>query len=123
MPCQDVAAVGRLTGVAHFFSEAAHQEEKNDVSNVRRAKKEVDDNSQMLDDDEDDPIKLCQVSIAQRMQTQFQGRVIRRTIDSKDWKGRLLLNLPPYHAIHAILNLTEREMDIISEKAKKVKDQ
>lgn len=116
--------MGRLTGVAHFFTEDAHQEEKNDAMDLRKARKE-----QMLDDyDENDnlndgePVKLCQYSIAQRMQGQFEGRVIRRTIDSKDWRGESLLKLPPYKSIHAILDLTERETALIEAKAEKVKD-
>jgi len=124
-PFQDIAAMGRLTGVVHFFSEEAHQEEKNDAMNLRRARKEqfqgdYDDNEN--DDDDDDPIKMCQYLIAQRMQGQFKGRVIRRTIDSKDWQGQLLLKLPPYKSIHAILDLTERETALIEAKAEEVKD-
>jgi hypothetical protein len=120
-PLQDVAAMGRLTGIAHFFTNEAYTEEKNDASNVRKAKKD-----QQLDDydneSEDDPIKSCQNSIAQRMQAQFKGRVIRRTIDSKDWEGRLLLSIPPYRAILAVLNLTDRETAVIAKKAEEVKD-
>ena len=33
--------MGRLTGVPHFFTEEAHQEEKNDTNNLRRARKEL----------------------------------------------------------------------------------
>lgn len=116
--------MGRLVGVPHFFTPDAHQEEKTDAARLRKAKKEMPEDYNPLEDDgEDDPVKACQVSIAQRMQGQFQGRVIRRTIDSKDWEGRMLLNLPPYRAQHAILDLTPREMAIISAKAEAVKDQ
>jgi hypothetical protein len=117
--------MGRLTGVGHFFSEDAHLEEKNDAMNLRKARKEqfqddYDDHGN--ENDDDDPIKLCQYSIAQRMQGQFQGRIIRRTIDSKDWQGQSLLKLPPYKSIHAILDLTERETALIAAKAEEVKD-
>ena len=116
--------MGRLVGVPHFFTPDAHQEEKTDAARLRKAKKEMPEDYNPLEDDgEDDPVKACQVLIAQRMQGQFQGRVIRRTIDSKDWEGRMLLNLPPYRAQHAILDLTPREMAIISAKAEAVKDQ
>jgi hypothetical protein len=117
--------MGRLTGVPHFFSEEAHQEEKNDTNNLRRARKELtqDDYDENDNDiDNDDPVKLCQYSIGQRMQTQFEGRVIRRTINSKDWEGRFLLNIPPYKSIHAILDLTERETALIEAKAEEIKD-
>lgn len=67
--------MGRLTGVAYFSSEDAHQEEKNDNMNLRRARKEQmqDDYDEDDDDKNDDPIKMCQYLIAQRMQVQFQG--------------------------------------------------
>lgn len=116
--------MGRLIGVPYFFTPDAHQDEKNDLANLRKAKKELPEDYNPLDDDgEDDPVKACQASIAQRMQRRFQGRVIRRTIDSKDWQGLSLLNLPPYTVQHAILDLTPREMSIISAKAEVVKDQ
>lgn len=123
--------MGRLTGVAHFFTEDAHQEEKNDAANLRKARREQaqDEDDEVNKDhdcdnynDNDNPTKLCQNAIAQRMQAQFQGCVIRRTIDSRDWMGRSLLNIPPYKAIHAILDLTEREMAVIAKKAEEVKD-
>jgi hypothetical protein len=122
MSLQDISAMGRLTGMSHFFTEEAHQEEKNDISNLRKAKKEQPEDDYDKEAEDDDPIKSCQNSIAQRMQARFEGRVIRRTIDSKDWKGNSLLNLPPYKAIHAILNLTERETAVIAKKAEEVKD-
>jgi len=37
---QDISAMGRLTGVPHFFTGGAHQEEKNVVANLRRARKD-----------------------------------------------------------------------------------
>ena len=119
--------MGRLTGVPHFFSEEAHREEKGDAMNLRKARKEqvVDDDSDNENGnerDDDDPMKLCQYSIAQRMQGQFQGRVIRRTVESKDWQGQSLLKIPPYKSVHAILDLTERETALIAAKAEEVKD-
>jgi len=116
--------MGRLTGVPHFFTEEAHQEEKNDTNNLRRARKELaqEDYDENDIDMDDDPVKLCQYSIGQRMQAQFEGRVIRRTINSKDFQGRFLLNIPPYKSIHAILDLTERETALIEAKAEEIKD-
>jgi hypothetical protein len=126
-PFQDIAAMGRLTGVPHFFTEDAYQEEKLDITNLRRARKEqaeeYEGDSEGDDDDNGNPVKLCQNRIAQRMQKQFSGRVIRRTIDSKDWNGEQLLKLPPYRAIHAILDLTERETAVIAAKADEVMDE
>lgn len=69
-----------------------------------------------------DMVRLAQIEAVLRMQGQYKGQIIRRTIDSKDWRGSQLLNLPPYRAVHAILTLTEREMAIILELAERAKE-
>jgi len=69
-----------------------------------------------------DHVKLCQVLIAQRMQTQFESRIIRRTIDSLDYENKPILNLPLCHKIYGVLQLTERETVIMSTLVKYVKD-
>lgn len=107
--------MGRLVGIPHFFTEEALAEEKADAATIRRAK---------ADDDVDGVVELdpSVVAIAQRMQRQFQGRIIRRTKDSLDWKGEKLIPLPPYKEHLLILKLTPRETEIVSELADKVKE-
>jgi len=55
------------------------------------------------------------------MNLQFDGRVIRRSLDSLDWQGKPLLNLPPCIIIHGCLDLTKREIDIIEDIAAEIK--
>jgi hypothetical protein len=115
--------MGRLVGIPHFLSENAYEEEKRDVANVRRAKKEqAEDFDPLQDDYENDSVKGQQILAATRMQSQFENRILRRTIDSKDWQGKLLLNLPPCKSIYAVLTLTEREMSIILELGEAAKE-
>jgi len=80
---------------------------------------------QMLDVDDEvkrDPLKRCQILIASRMQVQFAGRLLRRTIDSLDNKGQPLLNLPGCKKFYCPLRLTDRELEIITVLAETVKD-
>lgn len=106
--------MGRLVGLPHFFTKEALVEERADAAELRRAKKEmpVDQDADIPDDD--NLVKRCQVEISLRHHAQFQGRVIRRTGASKRWDGSVLIQIPPYRSILAFLELTQREMDIIS---------
>lgn len=107
--------MGRLVGIPHFFTEQARAEEKADAAIIRRAKG---------DEDIDGAVELdpTVVAIMQRLQHQFERRIIRRTKDSLDWKGEKLIPLPPYEEHLVVLKLTPREMEIISELADKVKE-
>ena len=62
--------MGRLVGIAHFFTEAPFSEEKNDVAAVHRAKK--------LDDD-GDALLAEQLQIVKRLQGHLIGHFLRRT--------------------------------------------
>lgn len=62
-------------------------------------------------------LRLEKVGIVTRMQKQFDGRILRRTAESVDWRGQPLIDLPPYQQIRAYLTLTEQEMAIIIELA------
>ncbi|KAF9470036.1 hypothetical protein BDN70DRAFT_902436, partial [Pholiota conissans] len=118
----DLAAMGRLTGIAHFLTLAAYEEEKEDIRTLRRARKEIPDDYDPLDENDQDPIKLCQVIIAQRMQRQTSGHVLRRTIDSKNWRGKALVPLPPCETIYCYLDLTPRELTIITANGQSLKE-
>lgn len=106
--------MGRLTGIPHFLTEYAWEEEKEDSRVLRRARKELPDDYDPMEENEDDPVKACQVSVAQRMQKQCAGHLLRRAVTSKDWKGNSLVALPPCKIIHATLDLTPRELNIIT---------
>lgn len=107
--------MGRLVGLAHFHSEDALSEEKADSSNIRKAKGGEEST-------EGDAITNCQVTIAQRMQQKFEGRILRRTINSLNWKKEPLIALPPYEEILVVVRPTSREMEIIAELADRVKE-
>lgn len=119
---QDTAAMGRLVGLPHFFTEESSTEERADTANLRRAKRELPPDYDSENEDEDNPYRLCQVEISLRHQTQFQGRIIRRTRTSKTCDGDILIKLPPCVSILAFLQLTDREMEIISSLTDMVRD-
>jgi SNF2 family DNA or RNA helicase len=111
--------MGRLVGVPHFLTQEALDEEKADLSSLRRAK--TGDSEDAVAGSDNDILE-CQMAIAHRMQKQFMGRILRRTTDSKDWEGKPLISIPPHEEIRIIVKPTEREMDIISELSDDVKD-
>ncbi len=67
-------------------------------------------------------LKMVTIKAVLRIQGQFEGRIIRRTLDSKDCEGKTLLNLPLCKQIHGILTLTDREQQIIEALAQQAKD-
>jgi len=113
--------MGRLIGLPHFQSKQAFAEEKQDIIELRKARGELSQNYDPLNPDEDDPIKERQVKIAERMQQQFEKRIIRRTIDSVDWTGAALNPLPPCHSVIVLLDLADWEVEIIDHLAGQVK--
>jgi len=171
--------MGRLTGIPHFLGDSALQDEKSDASDLRKAKKELEETKErkkamdivkkeieeasekekakeieealsnpkgveklttveepiVVDDArtavpllevdgeiKQDPLKLRQILIARRMQVQFAGRLLRRTIDSLDNDGKPLLKLPGCKKVYCPLRLTDRELEIITVLAESVKD-
>jgi hypothetical protein len=102
--------MGRLVGIPYFFSQNALADQQADAAELRRAK--VEKQEQGIGEQED-PYRLCQVKTSHRMQKQFMGRVIRRTVASRDMDGKPLINLPPLAIVYGVVNLTNREMAII----------
>lgn len=114
--------MGRLTGISHFFEPAAWEEEKDDMRALRRARKEIPVDYNPLEENDQDPIKLCQVVIAQRMQSQSQGHILRRTAESLNWKGKALIELPECVTVYGYLDLTPRELKIITANGQSLKE-
>lgn len=114
--------MGRMTGILHFLTQYAWEEEKEDTRALRRARKEAPDNYDPLEDSDDDPVKACQVAIAQRMQKQTAGHLLCRTVNSKDWQGNPLVSLPPCKIVHVTLDLTPRELEIITSSGQALKE-
>lgn len=71
---------------------------------------------------EKDNVRHLQLAIAMRMAEQFRDYIIRRTIDSKDREGKSLLNLPPFQSILGVVEITERETDIVLRLAEAAKE-
>jgi hypothetical protein len=100
--------MGRLVGTPYFFTEDSFSQEKEDTASVRRAKK--------LDDD-GESLQAEQVQAVKRLQSHLKGNFLRRTTESLDHDLKPLLPLPPYKEILGTVTLTERETEIIQERA------
>lgn len=101
--------MGRLIHIEHFLSKEAQEEEKAYAAEIRKAKRDV-----LEDQAEDKELSLRQVQIALKYHERFEGRIICRTTKSVNWQGNVLIDLPPCDIILGVVNLTKREMDIIS---------
>lgn len=112
--------MGRLLGIEYFLTEQAYKEEKEDASRLRQLKRVGGEETDL--NDPNNGLRDCHIEIAQRMQTRFANRILRRTANSLDWKGEKLIDLPPYVDIPVIVKPTPREMEIITELADDVKD-
>ncbi|RDB19056.1 Transcription regulatory protein SNF2 [Hypsizygus marmoreus] len=109
---KDIASMGRLVGIPYFFTEASYIEEKSDAAAVRRAKKLDDDGEALLAE---------QLRAVKRLQGYCLGHFLRRTTESRDFEGKVLLPLPPYIEILGVLTLTERETKIVQTRAEDAK--
>jgi TATA-binding protein-associated factor len=118
---QDIAAIGRLIQVPFFLMEHSIDEEKQDMALLRRTRSSLLPGYDPLNDDDEDPIRMCYTAIAQHMQDQFDGRIIRRTVASVDWEGKPLIKLEPYKTIMVKLRLEKREIEIMDYLAAKVR--
>jgi TATA-binding protein-associated factor len=114
---KDGASMGRLIGESFFFTKDALLEEKSDATHLRKAK----ESNGSEEGDGPTCTQVRQMEIAQRLQRQFKGRILRRTADSQDNEGKPLIQLIPYKEVMVIVKLTEREMEIVQEHADDVK--
>jgi hypothetical protein len=96
--------MGCLVGIPHFFTQTALDEEKSDASSLRQARGGESDGAAAKGDSD---LVECQMSIVYQMQTQFQGRVLRRTTDSKNCLGKALIDIPPYEEMRLIVKPTD----------------
>ncbi|KAF5370979.1 hypothetical protein D9615_010044 [Tricholomella constricta] len=79
---KDIASMGRLVGIPHFFTEESHIEEKADAAAVRKAKKLDDDGEALL---------VEQLQSVKRLQAHLVGHFLRRTTASLDFIRKPLL--------------------------------
>lgn len=116
--------MGRLTGIPFFLTSAAYEEEKEDTRTLRRARegKSLSADDDAVEENVQGRVKVLQVAIAQRMHRQSEGQILRRTAESLDWEGNTLVPLPPCETIHAYLDLTPRELKIITANGQSLKE-
>jgi hypothetical protein len=105
--------MGRLVGMPYFSSQEAFMEQQQDAAEIRRARKVKAEDAVLTG--ETDAVRLLQVQISHRLQSQFEGRVIRRTPISQNPDGRPLIDLPPISIIYGVLKLTARELGLIDD--------
>ncbi|PPQ93015.1 hypothetical protein CVT25_006099 [Psilocybe cyanescens] len=115
---KDIAGMGRIVGIPYFLSQEATENEKSDLKELRQLKRCMDDETKEM---ESEAMMDFTKRTGQKMQMLFKDRILRRTTSSKDWRNQPLIDLPPYIDTPVILKVTEREMDIIREKADKMK--
>jgi hypothetical protein len=58
---------------------------------------------------------VLQKQAVEAMQHLWEGRLIRRTLRSKNEKGEVIVNLPPYKDIIGLLKLQDWERTIIED--------
>ncbi|KAF8889787.1 P-loop containing nucleoside triphosphate hydrolase protein [Infundibulicybe gibba] len=122
---KDILAIGRIIGVPDFLDDQSFEDEKNDMRAQRRAKQNVTavkDEPEEEQEEAANALRLTHLSAIARMHKTFANHMIRRTTNSKDHMGRPLVTLPPCVDIHAVLKLTDREMNIILDLDQNAKD-
>lgn len=110
---QDIASMGRLVGLPHFFDEASFIEEKSDAATLRQFQKPGQRDEASLSAE--------RVRIVRRLQGHCKGHFLCRTSRSVNDQGAPLIPLPPYEEIIGILNLTERENAVIHDRSEAAK--
>lgn len=112
-----------MVGIEYFFTQEAFNEEKSDTAELRRAKASLGDDYDPLNLEQNDPVREAQYVIAIRIQSQFQQRVLRRGIESKNWLGEKLIDLPELHIHMLLLTLQPFEREIHSQLAEKIREE
>lgn len=114
--------MGRLVNIPYFSSPAALESQQSDATSLRQLRPDILDEADSLglqDDDESaKPYKLKQVKIAKRMYKKFEGRVIRRTVNSRGIDNKPLVEIPPAVIKHLIIHLYDHEMKRLKKAAK-----
>ena len=118
---QDLHSIGRLVGIPFFFSLKALDEEKADMAELRKAKASLGEDDPLNIDE--DLIGQMQVKIALKIQGQFERRILRRTIESTNWEGKQLIDLPPCHHHIVLLKLQPFEREIHTQLAEQMREE
>ena len=91
--------MGRLANIPHFSTQEFADEIADDIAVIRRARV-----------DEPESVRLLQVQASRRMQSQFCGAMICRSVESKDFFGKPLLSLPKKSVFHVNVQLKDWEL-------------
>lgn len=104
-------ALGRVLGIPAFLTNKSIEDDAHLDRQIRLAK---NSNSATKGQIEADVLAL-QKQATNAIQCLWEGRLIRRTVVSKNEKGEAIVNLPPYKTIVGLLMLQQWERDIIEE--------
>jgi hypothetical protein len=98
-----VSSLGRILHVPNFHSLYSIEIEKAGFKEIRIAKKNSDAEG----------LRTAQCQLIKSYQKFFEGFILRRRTDSRDWKGNPLIDLPKCTDIVGVVKLTERENKIL----------
>ncbi|KAG6883167.1 hypothetical protein C0993_007539 [Termitomyces sp. T159_Od127] len=102
---RDIAAMLRLVGIPRYFTDVCMAEEKDDAAAIRRAKK-LDDDGQAVMAEKQKAVK--------RLQSHTVGHFLRRSTESLDYKGNILVPLPPYKEVVGVLKIQPWERELMN---------
>jgi hypothetical protein len=112
-----------MARVQNFMTEQSFIEEKSDVKALAKIKKEITKEIQAMENDDgkllngqvsdgSDPyreLRSASIQVVVKYRDQFEGRIIRRTPESKDFEGQTISGIPPYQTSEIWVHLHERE--------------
>ncbi|KAJ3557756.1 hypothetical protein NP233_g11663 [Leucocoprinus birnbaumii] len=108
---RDIACMGRLVGIHHFYLPQSIEEEKEDRSTLNKFKRNNDEEG----------LAAERLKIIIRHQDHCIGHFLRRTTSSIDFNHKPLIDIPPYREIIILVRLTGRELEIIGLRAEAAK--
>jgi hypothetical protein len=127
--------LGRIVGIECFMSEEADNDDRDDrrqIANIKKncaAEQNTERTSLVLPGHDVQPINdvaqrinAIQHQAVKRLQSSFQGRMIRRTVASKNFEGESIIPLKPYVHVDAIVRLQDWEHQVILEIANRASE-
>lgn len=117
-----------MLNLRHFISPDCQEEEINDIKRLRKIRAARSQRDKAADIErsaaalrgENLPetasaleLRAAGVEIARRLRNYFGSRVIRRSVESKDFYGTPIHDIPPFKTIDLYCQPTEFELEII----------
>jgi TATA-binding protein-associated factor len=103
--------MARILGIPAFLTEQSVEDDADLDRQIRRAKA---DSAASQVENEAHVLELQKRAI-NAMHDLWEDRLIRRTIHSKNEKGEVIIDLPPYKDIVGLLKLQDWEREIIED--------